>query len=85
MATLLGIDTGGTFTDFLFLAEGEARVLKRPSTPHDPAQVILESLAELGEIVEPNLTLASCRHLLYSARVNDFLRSEVIGEPPLTM
>jgi N-methylhydantoinase A len=43
----LGIDTGGTFTDFVFLGEGEGRVHKVRSTPADPLQAILAGLEEI--------------------------------------
>jgi N-methylhydantoinase A/oxoprolinase/acetone carboxylase beta subunit len=43
-----GIDTGGTFTDFVrFDPEGMA-VYKVRSTPEDPARAVLQGLAELG-------------------------------------
>lgn len=45
---VLGVDTGGTFTDFyLITGDGKVWVHKRPSTPDDPARAILEGLAEL--------------------------------------
>ncbi|MEW6388575.1 MAG: hydantoinase/oxoprolinase family protein, partial [Thermodesulfobacteriota bacterium] len=43
----IGIDTGGTFTDFVFLGEGEGRVHKVPSTPGDPLKAIISGLREL--------------------------------------
>mgnify|MGYP005851109539 FL=1 len=43
----IGIDTGGTFTDFVFLGEGEGRVHKVASTPADPLQAILQGLGDL--------------------------------------
>jgi N-methylhydantoinase A len=43
----IGIDTGGTFTDFVFLGAGEGRVHKVPSTPGDPLKAILTGLKEL--------------------------------------
>jgi N-methylhydantoinase A len=43
----LGIDSGGTFTDFVFLGEGEGWVHKVPSTPADPLQSILAGVAEM--------------------------------------
>src|SRR3990172_1874897 len=44
---ILGVDTGGTFTDFYLISDtGEITVYKRPSTPDDPARAILEGLAE---------------------------------------
>jgi len=44
---LIGIDTGGTFTDFVCFARGAMRVHKRPSTPHAPARAVLDGLREL--------------------------------------
>jgi len=43
----LGIDSGGTFTDFVLLGEGEGRVHKVPSTPADPLKSIIEGVSEL--------------------------------------
>jgi N-methylhydantoinase A len=46
---ILGVDTGGTFTDFFLLDdEGRITIYKRPSTPDDPAQAILDGLSEMG-------------------------------------
>lgn len=44
-------DTGGTFTDFVIFNEatGSYRIMKVPSTPHDPAQAVLNGLAALEE------------------------------------
>ncbi len=33
MVDILGVDVGGTFTDFYYLDNGEVRVAKFPSTP----------------------------------------------------
>lgn len=44
MGFILGIDTGGTFTDFIFLSNGEVLVHKVLSTPDNPARAILEGL-----------------------------------------
>ena len=35
----IAIDTGGTFTDCVYYADGEFRVLKLASTPQDPGRV----------------------------------------------
>ncbi len=45
---LLGVDTGGTFTDFMVLQAGRLRVHKCLSTPAAPEQAILQGIAELG-------------------------------------
>jgi N-methylhydantoinase A len=49
MATLIGIDVGGTFTDFFILDRtlGCASVYKIASTPQDPAAAIAAGLADL--------------------------------------
>ncbi|MGB5834777.1 MAG: hydantoinase/oxoprolinase family protein [Thiohalocapsa sp.] len=45
---LLGIDTGGTFTDFVLWRDGHMRVHKVLSTPAAPERAILQGVAELG-------------------------------------
>lgn len=45
---LLGVDTGGTFTDFVLLGEQGLRVHKVLSTPHAPEQAILQGVQDLG-------------------------------------
>jgi N-methylhydantoinase A len=39
------VDTGGTFSDFVFLDEtsGELSILKLASTPDDPSRAILQA------------------------------------------
>src|SRR5215468_4027475 len=49
MSAILGVDVGGTFTDF-FLCDvltGQARFHKIASTPDDPARAVLEGLSAL--------------------------------------
>ncbi len=46
---LVGIDTGGTFTDLVALIDGQIRVHKLPSTPHDPAEAVFTGLKALLE------------------------------------
>jgi N-methylhydantoinase A len=50
MSTTLGVDVGGTFTDFFLVedATGETRTHKVASTPDDPARAILEGLRALA-------------------------------------
>lgn len=44
----LGVDTGGTFTDFVWVdGNGRFQIHKQLSTPHDPAQAILAGVALL--------------------------------------
>ncbi len=46
--TRLGIDTGGTFTDFVLWRGGEVRVHKVLSTPAAPEIAILQGILDLG-------------------------------------
>ncbi|WP_265516842.1 hydantoinase/oxoprolinase family protein [Nitratireductor luteus] len=48
---LVGVDVGGTFTDFSArnLETGQVRVHKRPSTPDDPGRAVIDGLAEFVE------------------------------------
>src|SRR4030095_10255995 len=44
----IGIDTGGTFTDFVIVRDGQIEVFKRFSTPGQPEKAILEGLKDLA-------------------------------------
>ena len=48
----VGIDVGGTFTDFVLVDESDGSLLqhKTPSTPESPAEGVLTGLAELAEL-----------------------------------
>jgi 5-oxoprolinase (ATP-hydrolysing) len=61
----VGVDIGGTFTDFVLLDEGsgDLRLHKKLTTPDDPAQGAVEGLEEL---LEPaGISLAACRTLVH--------------------
>ena len=46
---MIGIDTGGTFTDLIRVGEdGAIRMIKVPSTPSDPAQSFLHGVSEIS-------------------------------------
>src|SRR3984893_10315004 len=44
----IAIDTGGTFTDCVYLKDGAPAVLKIPSTPDDPARSVLEAIRQIA-------------------------------------
>ncbi|MBI3950613.1 MAG: hydantoinase/oxoprolinase family protein [Acidobacteria bacterium] len=46
----IGIDTGGTFTDFVIAAGDRLHLFKVPSTPHDPAEAALAGLERVREM-----------------------------------
>lgn len=52
---LLGVDTGGTFTDFVVLDDRGLRVHKVLSTPQAPEQAILQGMRELGLVFADSL------------------------------
>ena len=56
MAKFLGVDTGGTFTDFILFDDElkSIRTHKVLSTPQSPEKAILQGIADLAE-VEPSL------------------------------
>jgi len=43
----IAIDTGGTFTDCIWLDRGHIRMLKVFSTPADPSQAIAEAVSRI--------------------------------------
>ena len=45
----IAIDTGGTFTDCVWVERGQVRMLKVFSTPADPSQAIVEALGKIGQ------------------------------------
>jgi N-methylhydantoinase A len=45
--TRVGVDIGGTFTDFVTIADGRIRVTKTPSTPDAPEQAVINGLQKL--------------------------------------
>jgi N-methylhydantoinase A len=59
----LGIDTGGTFTDFVLYDGEQLRVHKVLSTPRAPEQAILQGIRELG--ITPDSTL----HIVHGSTV----------------
>ncbi|MDH5360826.1 MAG: hydantoinase/oxoprolinase family protein, partial [Gammaproteobacteria bacterium] len=54
---LLGVDTGGTFTDFVLYDGSTLQVHKVLSTPDAPEQAILQGISELGLEQEPSLQM----------------------------
>jgi N-methylhydantoinase A len=44
---VIGIDTGGTFTDCVYRTGGRVEVFKTRSTPDDPSRAILQAIAQI--------------------------------------
>ena len=55
----IGVDTGGTFTDFVVVREGVVSTWKEPSTPDDPSRAILEGLRALVSMPSMPSTVSS--------------------------
>lgn len=54
---VIGVDTGGTFTDFIYKTVRGWRVLKLLSTPDDPSRAVLEGLARIREMTGASRSL----------------------------
>ena len=69
MAIRLGIDVGGTFTDFLLFDEGKEtfHLHKTPSTPEDQSDGILEGIRSL--LAEANLSSEDIQSMLHGTTV----------------
>lgn len=67
MATCLGVDVGGTFTDLVFYDEesGRTRVAKSPTTPEGPEEGVLRAVAE----GVPSDRLADAQYFLHATTV----------------
>src|ERR1700755_786058 len=48
----VAIDTGGTFTDCVYLRDGKLAVLKVFSTPEDPGKAVLDGLRQIAADAE---------------------------------
>lgn len=57
MVSIIAVDTGGTFTDIVFLRDGLLHVQKVPSTPDDPARAVIEAVNALTPRRAVTLTL----------------------------
>ena len=69
MAYRLGVDVGGTFTDFLLMNEetGETHTAKVPSTPEDSSIGVLNGLARICE--ESGVTPADIKLVMHGTTV----------------
>jgi N-methylhydantoinase A len=52
----VGVDTGGTFTDFVFERDGRLELFKLPSTPSDPSVAIQQGLTRISSQAGVQLT-----------------------------
>ena len=68
----IGIDVGGTFTDFVVLRTSETpRYFKTHSTPHDPSEGVLTGVREVAAAYDltPEELLASTALLIHGTTV----------------
>lgn len=52
---ILGVDTGGTFTDFIYMDDSGYKVHKVPSTPDRPDDAVFEGCTQLGLVSDYTL------------------------------
>ena len=76
----IGIDTGGTFTDFVIVSEGSVKAWKVPTTPTDPSEGILFGLKEA--VVQFEYRLSDIELLIHGTTIgtNAFLEDKC---PPI--
>jgi len=55
----IAIDTGGTFTDCVWVEDGVLKTLKVFSTPDDPSRAIAEALKKIGSTTRPATSKAN--------------------------
>ncbi len=68
----IGIDVGGTFTDFVVIRDTDApRYFKTHSTPQDPSEGVMHGLEDVAEAYELTLPalLAATEHLMHGTTV----------------
>ena len=81
MTYRVGIDIGGTFTDFALLKGSEVVLHKNLSTPEDRSQGVMEGLAHLAEIegLAPRDFLARCDAIVHGTTIADNTLIEMNG------
>jgi N-methylhydantoinase A len=52
----VGVDTGGTFTDFVYEADGRLQIFKLASTPGDPSLAIINGLRRITQLTNSKLS-----------------------------
>jgi N-methylhydantoinase A len=56
---VIGVDTGGTFTDFVYIENGKVGIYKTLSTPANPAEAVLSGLGEFAGKAARNIVHGS--------------------------
>ena len=77
----IGIDVGGTFTDFTIIDEtlGEVKFHKVPSTPHDPSEAIERGISDL--LAAHGIAASDISHVGHGTTVATNLIIERKGSP----
>ncbi len=68
----IGIDVGGTFTDFVVVRDGDTpRYFKTHSTPHDPSEGVITGLQDVAAAyaLTPEALLGSTALLIHGTTV----------------
>ena len=81
MTYRVGIDIGGTFTDFALLKGSEVILHKNLSTPEDRSEGVMQGLAKLAELegLSPADFLAQCDAIVHGTTVADNTLIEMNG------
>ena len=56
MSYVVGVDTGGTFTDLICVDEkGESMIVKTPSTPEDPSKAVITGMNDIAAKLDKDI------------------------------
>jgi len=56
---IIGVDTGGTFTDFVYIENNNIKIFKRLSTPSNPAEAVLDGINRIAKGNKKNIVHGS--------------------------
>ena len=81
MKTRIGVDVGGTFTDFLVIdPDGTRQIHKTSSIPSDPARAVVKGLAEIAEDLRHRpLDVGGARHIRHQGNDLPARRARQLG------
>jgi N-methylhydantoinase A len=67
----IGIDIGGTFTDFVIFdpSSGDIETFKLPTTPHDPSEAVLSGLKRIDDKFNPQSTDGPASTIIHGSTV----------------
>ncbi len=65
----VGVDVGGTFTDFAFLQDGRVQVAKLPTTPADQSRTVLQGVTTRSASGDQDTPTTEALHIVHGTTV----------------